>query len=134
VTMETAFASQKVATLEASNGLWQGHPVEELVVVPWVRIAGKRLNGKMEGFVVPGNILWQEPEVKMTTELTARGYQILLTSNVPVYGVALESTVKGTFSDNYFTLLPGKTSTVQFTADQPTAGASFTILYYQSEK
>lgn len=133
VTMETAFASQKVATLEASNGLWQGHPVEELVVVPWVCIAGKRLNGKMEGFVVPGKILWQKAQVKMTTEKTTRGYRILLTSNVPVYGVKLQTTVKGTFSDNYFTLLPGKNSIVQFTAEHSSAMASFFILYYQRE-
>lgn len=130
VTMETAFASQKVATLEASNGLWQGHPVEELVVVPWVRIAGKRLNGKMEGFVVPGKILWQDPQLQLASNTTDKGCRITIATDVPVYGLRLQSEKAGSFRDNYFSLIPGATREVVFEAQVPEENCTFGYVHY----
>jgi len=130
VTMETTFASQKVATLEASNGLWQGHPVEELVVVPWVRIDGKRLNGKMEGFVVPGKILWQDPQLQLATNATDKGCRITIATDVPVYGMRLQSDKAGSFRDNYFSLIPGETRMVEFEARMPEEKCTFGFMHY----
>ncbi|MCQ2576328.1 MAG: glycoside hydrolase family 2 protein [Treponema sp.] len=65
----------------------------------------------------------EEAQIKMEVSEINGGYQITLEADKPSFFVSLDTnTVKGRFSDNMFTLLPGSSVTVDFTpSDKTTA-------------
>jgi beta-mannosidase len=65
----------------------------------------------------PKNLEWSDPEFTMrTTSLGSGKWEIELVGDQFAYGVELQSSTTGKWSDNYFSLIPGKNKRVVFTA------------------
>ncbi|MFO7940928.1 MAG: glycoside hydrolase family 2 protein, partial [Bacteroidales bacterium] len=128
--LTTTAHPQLVTTLQAPEKFWHQQHVRELVVTPWIRINGKRTEGKTEGFVVPDKIRWQDPQIEVTTRQIPKGCEVTLLAKVPVYGAALHANVPGEFRDNYFTLQPGVKKRVFFTEGSVLTRENIFIMYY----
>ena len=60
------------------------------------------------------DLLLDSPVIRKSIKKTPEGFLITLTSNCLAKNVYMESGQKGSFSDNFFDLLPGETRTISF--------------------
>ncbi|HMV24358.1 MAG TPA: hypothetical protein PKA71_08530, partial [Saprospiraceae bacterium] len=68
--------------------------------------------------VLPKDLNLSKDKLTFTVKEIPEGYLIEITSTVVNPGVFLTTDLRGTFSDNYFNMLPG-TKTVTFKTDEP---------------
>ena len=66
-------------------------------------------------FVSPKDLLLPVPSISRKIRETPTGYTVLLSSDKLVKNLFLSANLKGSFSDNYFDLLPGVPVEIQFT-------------------
>lgn len=80
-------------------------------------------------FVPPKDLDLPEVTVGKTVTKTLNGYSINLSSDKLVKNLFISTTAKGEFSDNYFDLLPGVPTTIEFktTAMLTDPGKKFTV-------
>jgi beta-mannosidase len=67
------------------------------------------------------DLLLEKPVIRKTVKKSQEGYLIALSSDKLAKNVWLTSAVKGTFSDNFFDLLPGETLTIRFNTKDKTS-------------
>ncbi len=79
----------------------------------------------------PKNIPFEIPEIRYKIEKRGEKFLITFWSNVFVYGMYVTAKdVKGSFSDNYFPVLPGSLKAVWFTPDEPVKSMDISYMHY----
>ncbi len=73
------------------------------------------------------DILLQKPLITKSIQKTPEGYLITLSTDQLAKNVCLEASLKGTFSDNFFDLLPGEARTISFSTSNKTSSFAETL-------
>jgi beta-mannosidase len=67
-----------------------------------------------------------KPEIKITIEEEKDHFVLVLLSDVLAKNVYVDCSVNGKYSDNYFDLIPGEETTIEFYPDKDIENISFT--------
>jgi len=78
-------------------------------------------------FVKPKEMNLLKPEIKITIEKEENHFVLLLLSDVLAKNVFVESDIDGSFSDNFFDLIPGEEKRIEFYPDKEEGNISFTV-------
>ncbi len=95
--------------------LVQGNNTKQLVFTMQLT-SGKKIHSQNNLYFDPvKDLLLEKPLITKTVKKSPEGYQITLSSNKLAKNVYLVSGQKGSFSGNFFDLLPDETRTITFT-------------------
>jgi len=95
--------------------LVQGKDTKQLVFTTQLTSGKKILSQNNLYFDPVKDLLLEKPMITKTVKKSPEGYQITLSSNKLAKNVYLASSIKGSFSGNFFDLLPDETRTITFT-------------------
>jgi beta-mannosidase len=83
---------------------------------------GRRLSADHHYFAEAKDLDLPEPEIEWTVTRVDNGYRVTLTSALLARNVFLSCDTDGFFSDNFFDLLPGRSTTVVFSPAETPSG------------
>lgn len=78
-------------------------------------------------FVKPKEMNLLKPEIKITIEKEENHFVLLLLSDVLAKNVFVDSDIDGSFSDNFFDLIPGEEKRIEFYPEEDIDEVSFTV-------
>ncbi|MGA2823866.1 MAG: glycoside hydrolase family 2 protein [Bacteroidales bacterium] len=102
--------------------LVQGKDMKQLVFSAQLTSEKKILSQNNFYFNPVKDLLLERPLIAKSVQKTLEGYLIMLSSNQLAKNVYLTSGQKGSFSDNFFDLLPGETRSVTFSTKDKSSG------------
>jgi beta-mannosidase len=73
------------------------------------------------------DLVLQKPLITKSIQKTTEGYLVTLSSDRLAKNVYLDSNLNGTFSDNFFDLLPGETRTISFNTNNKNSNFEETL-------
>jgi beta-mannosidase len=110
-----------------SDKLIEGKDSKQLVFNAQLT-SGKKIFSQNNFYFSPvKDLLLQKPLITKSIQKTPEGYQITLSSNRLAKNVYLDSNLKGTFSDNFFDILPGEIRTISFNTNNKNSNFEETL-------
>ncbi len=97
---------------EPIEDLLSGNDPRSAVLEIELAIEEEVVANKLFYFVPPKELALEKPKIRVETERTDKGYDILFSTDTFAKNVYI--TAEGTLNDNYFDLLPGRTKRVSF--------------------
>ena len=119
-----AAASRPVARLPKARILELGRGPAGVFLVTQVR-AGRHVSANTHLFGPMKRADLPAARVRATVRRSGDGFAVRLAADAPAFHVELSTEkLRGRFSDNILTLLPGRAATVRFAPDRPTTAAT----------
>lgn len=94
--------------------------IKDAVFTVKLKKGKKILSSNYLYFTEPKNLELKQPEIKKEIVKTESGYSVTLSANTLVKNLYLDFDGEGKFSDNFFDLFPGESSTVHFIPNDET--------------
>jgi len=98
-----------------ANELTKDNDKSKLIVTAQLMADGKLLTENTYFFYDPKKLELEKPDIKVSAVKTDDGYELIINANKYAKDVYLSfENIKGSFTENYFDLLPGVTKKIEF--------------------